>query len=338
MGGSKNSQTVNDYTVPPFSEAIYDAIRANTRLTIYESDGTAADYVCGCALCAQPFSDTNSLRSESGVVIDDHEAKQVETSQQNVTYLDENIGERHGFAANRNALLSPDAVTNAYLSDFLSRPVNIATYTWNESDVAGGFDVTFNPWHLYFNDTNIKYKLNNFAFIKCNLRLKIMINASPFYYGALLMHYRPMSGIHGDNVISVYPSPTETDIFMRLMPYSQRPHLWIYPQNSEGGEMVLPFFYYKEWLSVGLASDFTNMGQIKIVNVTTLQSATGAVGEGVNIQVFAWAENVTLSGPTTALSMQAGVVADEYGQGVISKPASAVAGIASRLRDRKSVV
>jgi hypothetical protein len=325
--GASSTQTIDNYFIPPFSEAVYDTIRANTRLTIYEPDGSVSIVECDCPICACHDSDTDSLRHESGVALEAHESDQVEETKENVTYLDENIGESVGFSAAPRGMLAVDAVTNAYLGNFLKRPVNIATYTWLESTGAGVFSEFFAPWSLFFDNPQIKYKLNNFAFIKCDLKLKVMINASPFYYGAMLMSYEPLSGYRDDTILE-----GSTTYKNWLMPLSQRPHLWIYPQNSEGGEMTLPFFFHKEWLTVGLKSDFENMGGIHLLNATQLRSATDATGEGVNIQIFAWAENVQLSGPTTALSMQAGVVADEYGQGVVSKPASAIASVASRLR------
>lgn len=271
------------------------------------------------------FSDS-SMHAQSGVVLDDHEAKQTEEHQELVTYLDENLGETVGMSAMREAMVAPDFVETAMLANFLKRPVNIATLTWNESTAAGGLQQTYYPWHLFFNNTNIKYKLNNYAFIKCNLKIKIVINASPFYYGAMNMSYLPLDGIYQNNVLN-----TNTSIFPHLMALTQRPHLWIYPQNSEGGEMTLPFFYTKDWLSIGVANDFSTMGSILFVNATQLKSANDVVGQGVTIQIYAWAEDVQISGPTTALSMQAGEVADEYGQGVVSKPASAIASVASKL-------
>lgn len=326
MGGSKNSQTVSDYDIPPFSEAVYDTIRANTRLTIYEADGSAVDFVCGCALCAEPFSDTNSLRSESGVVLDDHEAKQAEESQELVKYLDENIGDTVGFSASPSAMMAPDMVTNAMLSNFLKRPVKIHTMTWSTADLVGDLFSQILPWDLYFNDTNIKYKLNNFAFLKCDLKVKVVLNASQFLYGAMYMSYLPMDGIFQDNILNTSALP-----YAPATARTQRPHLWIYPQNSEGGEMTLPFFYHKDWLSVPLRSDFQTMGKLTFSILAPLRSANG-VAEDVTVQVYAWAENVQISGPTTQLAMQAGVVKDEYGQGVVSKPASAIASVASKLQ------
>lgn len=71
------------------------------------------------------------------------------------------------------------------------------------------------------------------------------------------------------------------------------------------------------------------MGQLTFQNFTILQSANGATGAGVTIQIYAWAENVELSGPTIGLALQS---KDEYGTGPISRPASAVAQVARSLK------
>jgi hypothetical protein len=62
---------------------------------------------------------------------------------------------------------------------------------------------------------------------------------------------------------------------------------------------------------------------------SALQSANAAVGTGVTVQVYAWAENVKVAGPSVGFTMQA----DEYQEdfsGKISGPASAVSDFAKQ--------
>jgi hypothetical protein len=243
------------------------------------------------------------------------------TQQEVVEFLDENIGYETGINTKFDSVTLADRIsTDSSLTEFLSRPVKIATFTWLESD-AVGTSHTYNPWNLFFNDTRIKYKLNNYSFINCNLKIKVMINASPFYYGALYMGYQPLTNL----VASTITNDSGTRYFI---PYSQRPHLWIYPQSSSGGEMNLPFFFQKNFLRVQVAQDFTDMGTLTFLNYTSLYSANGATGAGVTVQVYAWAENVTISGPSLGLALQAGkrrVEKDEYD----SKPSTIATAVAS---------
>jgi hypothetical protein len=239
-------------------------------------------------------------------------------TEQNVQFLDESLGTTAGFRY-VDGLQHSDTTTTTEMKDFLSRPVRIATFTWAESDLPGVLG-SINPWHLFFNNAYVKLKTSNFAFVRCNLKVKVLINASPFYYGAMLMAYQPV------------PVITPTTIkpgggFNWFIPQSQRPHLWIYPANSEGGEMTLPFFWNRNWLRTQVAQDFIDMGKLDFTGFTTLQSANGVSTAGVTVQIYAWAEDVELSGSSLGLVMQT----DEYGSGVISKPASAVAELAGRL-------
>jgi hypothetical protein len=234
------------------------------------------------------------------------------------TFADEMEGISVGQEAPQQNFTASDANTSAGLVSFLQRPVRIDTYTWLETDPIG-VTRTISPWQLFFNDPSIKYKLNNFAFISCDLKLKVIVNASPFYYGAQRLCYQPLPLFK--------PATTGTGT-PALVPYSQQPGLWIIPQNSEGGEMTLPFFFQKDYLNVQRAADFTNMGTLRFVTYAPLDSANGVTGAGVSVQVYAWAENVILSGPSVGVALQS----DEYGDGIVSRPASIVSKIAGTLK------
>jgi len=215
-------------------------------------------------------------------------------TEENIDFHDESTGMETGFyrQLDNNSTLDE---TPLDLAKFLSRPVRIANFTWLEAD-AGGTIRTFSPWDLFFNDTRIKKKLDNFAFLQCDLKVKVMINASPFYYGAMLMHYQPLPNLT--------PDTAPSDVNLRyFIPISQRPHLWISPQHNEGGDMVLPYFNFRNWLRLQIRQDFLDMGTLRFVNYTLLDSANGVSGAGVTVSVYAWAENVRISGPTLGLSM-----------------------------------
>jgi len=245
-------------------------------------------------------------------------------TQETVQFLDESAGANAGFRYN-DGLQHNDNMKESSLKDFLSRPVRIGTLTWNESDFPGNL-LTINPWQLFFNNTYVKNKIANFAFVRCNLKVKVLINASPFYYGAMIAAYQPLP--------TLTPSTIAVDITQNyLIPLSQRPHLWIYPANSEGGEMTLPFFFQKNWLNTQLSQDFIDMGKLEFISYTALQSANGVSSAGVTMQIYAWAEDVELSGPSVGLTMQT----DEYPSGIVSGPASAIAAAAGKLKDTPGI-
>jgi hypothetical protein len=246
-------------------------------------------------------------------------SQQENTGQETAAFLSEDSGYSVQYTNNVERSLTSDSIDAMYLANFLSRPVNIFSYTWAETEAPGGTH-QFLPWALFFSDSRIKEKLNRFAFLQCTLKLKIVINASPFYYGANMLSYQPLHLLSPTTI--GYLSLDGTTCLR-----SQRPHLWIYPQNNAAGEMTLPYLNFRNWTRTIQAADFNELGQCTFQNITYLQSANGAVGTGVTITVFAWAEDVNVSGPTLGTVMAQG--GDEYG--TISRPSSMIASIASKL-------
>lgn len=205
---------------------------------------------------------------------------------------------------------------NAELGDFLKRPVLIRTYSWIEGNL---INQSFNPWVDYFNTPIITRKLQNYAFINCNLKVRILINASPFYYGYAIATYAPMVGGGVYDPGSIADTFTEPGAFMAI---SCRQRIDILPSKNQGGEMTLPFIWPSNWLRIGELVDFQAMGTMNIVSTDVLYNANGVIGSNVTIQVFAWAEDVMISAPTSELPLQS----DEYKQtGKISSTATRIA-------------
>ncbi len=192
--------------------------------------------------------------------------------------------------------LRGDGSSGADLAGFLRRPVNIYSKDWTLGGTLDFASSSFKPWHLFFNHAAIKKKLDNYYLLKCNLKIKLVINASPFYYGGAIMTYQPLTQFN--------PASTTIGSLRELVPFSQRPHIYFYPQNNQGGSMTLPFFYHKEWLDATSAADLQNMGTLSFVSLDELRNANAVVGTNCTIQVYAWAEDLQLAGPTLQLAVQ----------------------------------
>jgi hypothetical protein len=208
---------------------------------------------------------------------------------------------------------------NAELDKFLNRPVLIQSY----SIPLGGFaDQVFDPWFLFMNHPSIKKKLDNYYLFRGNLKIKVVLNASPFYYGAYLVSYRPLTSFQPANITN----PADVTV-----PRSQRPSIWLYPQSNQGGEMILPFLWHRDWLDITEEDDVRAMGRITFSEPSALKNANSVLSGTINVQIYASLLDYELSGPTVKLSLQSGK--DEYGEGVISKPSSAIARAAGQLED-----
>lgn len=222
-------------------------------------------------------------------------------------------------------------VGEADLGTFLSRPVKIYSTNVTPADNSFVTLVTLNPWELFFSDPAIQAKIDHFRFIRCNLRLKIKINGSPFHYGRYIASYEPNSG----QLCKDWTQGINT-----MVQLSQLPHILLNPTKSLGGEMLLPFVHPRSAIRVDNINDFSRMGTLRIVPMTPLSNLTGA-SELITISVMAWAEDVQLTIPTAATSFtpQSKKITvkrggdDEYGEGVISKPANVIAAMANRLTD-----
>lgn len=237
-----------------------------------------------------------------------------------LSFADEAAGDITKIGEGRDSTRDTSVFTDASISRFLERPVLISTITWSEN---GTFNVNIDPFYEFFNDSRIKNKITNYSLLRCKLKIKLMINASPFYYGLAKAIWKPLPDYCPDTVVTVAGQDGWR------VPYSQIPGFYIHAETNEGGQMSLPFFYHKNWLRITSASDTRNMGQLQIRSFTPLLNANNVAASDVTIQVYAWAENVELSGPTVAEALQAG---DEYkSDGPISGPASAVASAAGLL-------
>lgn len=208
------------------------------------------------------------------------------------------------------------------LAKFLSRSVLIQSYNWATD--APNIYQRFNPWKDFFSEPRIANRIAHYAFMRAKLKIRVLINGNSFHFGRAIMSYIPLPD---------YDVLTTDRVFVQqdLVQASQRPHIYLDPTYSQGGELGLPYFYPKNMLEIA-NSEYDQMGEIVLHTINILKHANGAT-DNVTINVFAWAEDVVLSGPTSAvssdLSPQAGK--DEYGQGIISKPAGIVARVANKL-------
>jgi hypothetical protein len=165
-------------------------------------------------------------------------------------------------------------------------------------------------------------KLDNFAYIRCDLKLKFVVNSSPFIYGNYCAAYQPLPYFN-QSLRSENPMPYNHRVML-----SQRPNVMIESHKNKGGELTCPFFYHKDWLTLDNAG-LEEMGEITLFQYAPFQAANPSATGNVTINVYAWAENVKLTG-ATVLTVQSG---DEYGKGPVSKVASAVASVSSKLEE-----
>lgn len=238
-----------------------------------------------------------------------------------VTFVDSDTVTPIGKAAGNHVFSSKDMTLDTSIAEFFSRPVRIDAFTWNESDTVG-IKSTIQPWKLWAQNQFVRNKLNNYAWFRGDLKIKIQLTASPFYYGMLKVVSLPLQNFTPSTIIA--------DAGTRyLIPLSTRPHLTIIPGHSSSYEMVIPFIWPANWLNVQSGTEFNDLGLLDYTIWSQLRSANGVTGTGISIVTYCWVENLELSGASVGYAAQS----DEYGDGPISKPASAIAAAAGALAD-----
>jgi len=254
------------------------------------------------------------------VPLDNAVGSQVQESE-TVTFVDNEGGVYLELPTSGNPVARVDNTDDLSLGNFLARPTLIDTTSWSTSDIAG-VKTTFTPWYAFLNSTAIKKKIDNYAFMRGNLHLKVVVNGTPFQYGALRTCYSPLLGWVSDKIRTNVTTPLTT-----LIPYSQQPGFFIHPQANAGGEMVCRFFLHKNWMDITSAAQVQFMGTINHVIYAPLAVAVSGGSTSVTVRTYAWMTDVELMGSTSKLTLQG----DEYGDGPVSLPASAIAAAASAL-------
>lgn len=258
----------------------------------------------------QSFEMQNALEDDTQQVMQNPDGASVGAESQTTAFIDPNHQEAYLYPERDLSPFQGDTQEHLDLADFLKRPTKIYTTSWS-----GGFtSTTINPWSLFFSNTVIKNKIQNFAYFSGNLHVRVVINTNPFLYGSMLVNYQPL--------FNYTDTPTALN---QLVCHSQLPHIMVEPQVNDGGEMVLPFIYHKQFVDITVAANVASLGQMNLISMAPLSSASETYSGAITLTLYAWVEEPKLFGPTTKLALQN----DEYGNGPVSGPAAHLSRFAS---------
>lgn len=215
------------------------------------------------------------------------------------------------------------------LGQFLSRPTLVDTRSWSTSDTIGPLPGNFiYIWHSLLSDTVIKRKIENYAFMKATLCIKVLINGTKFHYGSLRASYEPCAEAYPLRY-NWHPVALGSNNAVRIA-YDQTPGAYIDPSSNTGAEIRVPMLYNREFVPLKFASDVQDLGKLRWVVFEPLRVANTGATTSLTISTYAWLEDVSLSGSTNALTLQAKDEYDEAG-GPVSAPAMGVAKVARAL-------
>lgn len=232
-------------------------------------------------------------------------------SSQTVTFQDAESVEKVEFNTPRDSVVVNDGQSKLDLERFLARPTLIDSKTWGSGGLS---DDGLYPWSEFLTNAYIENKIKNFGLIRGDLHVKFVISSSPFVYGCTSVSYLPL-----------YSHISEATKDNHTYGHCQRPHIFLTPQNSSGGEFILPFFYHTNYLNLLEETDAQAVGYFKLIELVALDTANDVAIPTLDIQIYAWMTDVHMEGATSQAILQGG---SEYSMGPVERISSAVATIA----------
>lgn len=177
--------------------------------------------------------------------------------------------------------------TDVPLGTFLSRPVQIYEHDFGDGSVD---EFWFEPWTLFFNDSQVKRRIEGFRLARGKLNVRFVITGNPMLLGRYIAWFKPRA------TRDVFPLVNRLDT-CRIITASQHPHMYLDPMKGEGGEMVLPFFCPENWIDLASTTSLSNMGEMRVDTIATLKHCNSATA-AAQLKVFAWLEDAELAAPT----------------------------------------
>jgi len=255
-------------------------------------------------------SDIDTVKSND-ITTTQHEESQPMVSQ-TVTFMEEAPLYRMDAVAPRDTTYTDPFADNLPLDKYFARPIQIATGTWTTTFTRSSLFEEINPWILWQQNERIANKLKNYAYASWDQAIRVVLNGTPFQYGKLMVVYIPYGDVGSlvtnaarnrvarEQVEWYNKSSAETDsahdaVFQHFSTY---PHVVMDPSKSTVAELKLPFMYHVNAFPVA-GETFSSCGTLLFYDLNPLRIANPTALTQLNYTVYAWAENVSLTGATT---------------------------------------
>lgn len=165
----------------------------------------------------------------------------------------------------------------------LQRPINVLDGEFNNAFVS--VNLKF-PDVIFQKSANVVSKLDYFTYFRANVKIKLVFNATPFMSGKYWMFFAPFDDISNRGArLTTLPNNTGF------------PGLEIDLASNAPVEIKIP--YCAPLSHYNLLDTHSNMGELYIVPINTIQSGTSPTVNGATFTIFAWFEDVELAMPTS---------------------------------------
>ncbi|UUV42146.1 MAG: structural protein [Macrobrachium rosenbergii virus 5] len=283
-----------------------------------------------------------------------------------VAFSDENAGMVTAMDSSYEPTMDAAYNADSDLGTYLQRPVEIDTSSWL---VGQPYFLKINPWELWKNNKWVAKKLANYELLRCKLHVKFVINGTQFHYGKIIVGYNPFSGpfdqvtvtrnFNGFDLVQlsqkphVFLDPSDGEGASMLLPYFWNDNYFSLTKQDMNNAGDL---YFKSMGTLQTASSGTD--PVTITTYAWAEDVVLTMPTSLNEYIPQWAEDSFIESSVDAGNYQpqagnskskgskntktsqgkpkkavpkAMNSGDEYGTGVISQPAQAIAKAAGAL-------
>lgn len=204
---------------------------------------------------------------------------------------------------------------------FLQRPIDVSTKEWKTTHGQGICLDEFKIPECLISKPMYKRKLDYMLGLRCDVQIRVQVNAQPFHAGRLLLVWIPFTESL-TNRTQYYMCQTEDG----LVPWTGCPHVDLDLSNQTEATMTIPYISPRTFYD--LPNQLGNFGEFKLVVYSPL---VDVVSTGV-VEYTIWMNmtNITVAFPTgVATSYSEAQIGDEgeemHKSGVVESTAGTVA-------------
>lgn len=201
-------------------------------------------------------------------------------------FVDDVVPEQYvkpGVSSNQAWISNASEAMEHTIKDILARPVNVLDSEWTVGSTAST-TLAF-PDVLLQNSNNLVDKLNRFEFLRADVKVKILFNATPFMQGRFWAFFSPYDTLCNRGVTGTLQNATGY------------PGVEIDIANGAPVELTIP--YCSPLSHYRLSNGESTMGDLVIRPIVPLDS--GDTGNSAPFSVLAWFENIDLTMPTNQI-------------------------------------
>lgn len=183
--------------------------------------------------------------------------------------------------------VAKETVDNISNDSFFKRPVKILDFYW-QLDVSAYLAI--DPWSLFCEDARNINRLAHFKNLRGTLHVEFSLSANVFYYGKLLANYVPLPDSDSYTMCRQGIRPD-------LVEASQRPHVLLDANSSQGGSLICPFIHPQNSVDI-TTRQYNELGLIYVTTMNKLRHINSG-SQPVHVVAYAWMEDIQFSIPTT---------------------------------------